>query len=250
MGLHSTAEMQRSAAIAWAEVAKLLQERGLSARPGHTIMRSGGTIWCISCGTHGTDKDASIPEPCTGDPTRRWTESCTVVQTFGREINLLLLKGGRHPDTRVSPPPAVAEAEWNTYPAPVPSTPAGRGGASRTTPRVDILSWIRQKEAGFIDPHSVMDRPAKGSRLEIATEEVPPPLAKISATMRSQAAPVARESLAVAATMAQRRTQGIAVAAGLKRSVASAFGTETNNCNRAGRQHQRRRQAGGVSTDD
>lgn len=204
-----------AAANARAEVAKLLRECNLSAGLGHTRMKSGESIWCGRCGAYGLAKGISIRQPCTSDPKRLWTESGTLVLNTGRKINLLLLKGRKHPDTGL-PPPAVPEAQWNTYPIPVlSSTPAGGGGTSSSKPRADILSKIRPKEAGGVDSNSVLGRPSKFSRLEVAITPIPPPPTATPASALKPPAPVTRESLVAAATVAQRRTQGIAGEAGL-----------------------------------
>lgn len=123
-----------------------------------------------------------------------------------------------------------------------------RRGGSCISPRVDILTRVGQREAGGIDPNSVLDNAANISRQESKTTPSPHPPTATSASILSLAAPVTRESLAVAASVAQRRTQGIVVEGGLKRTFSAAFASlETNDCNAVARQHRKRRQAGGVS---
>ena len=61
-------------------------------------MLSGSTIWYLKCGAHGSKaKVVALRKPCTGDARANWIDGRIEHTAVGRSVNLMLLKGGKHP---------------------------------------------------------------------------------------------------------------------------------------------------------
>ena len=110
-------------------------------------MLSEELIWCLKCGAYGNGKAIALRLPCTGDPKASWTDGKFTLNTTGRSINILLLKGGRHPDSRQPLPPAVPEHDWRSITSTIGIRTAITVRAAASKPKQDMLERIRHKEA-------------------------------------------------------------------------------------------------------
>ena len=101
-----------SAADTWAKASSQLQATFGSIGKGHIRMLSGNTIWCATCGAHGsTSKVIALRKPCTGTPSANWVdkENCTHQSWPHSEPSITQ----RRPPPR--DPPAVAARHTRTY---------------------------------------------------------------------------------------------------------------------------------------
>ena len=136
-----------SAAEAWAKAALAFSNQGVHTGGGHHRMLSGELIWCLKCGAYGNGKATAFRLPCTGDPEASWADGKMIHNTTGRKVNLILLKGGRHPESRLPIPPAIPEHSWHSMETGINIRTAITSGATAAQPRPELLERIRRRDA-------------------------------------------------------------------------------------------------------
>lgn len=134
-------------AAAWAKAAKALSNQGIHTGGGHHRTLSGELIWCLRCGAYGAGEAIALRLPCAGNPKASWIDGKVVTNTTGRSINLILLKGGRYPDSRKTLPPAILEHDWSSKVPTFRIRTATTSGAPAQKPKAGMIERIRQKVA-------------------------------------------------------------------------------------------------------